>query len=414
MYNDFDALTFIMAGGKGKRLYPLTKDRTKPAVPFGGIYRIIDFTLSNCLNSGFHRIHVLTQYRSSSLLFHIRKGWNIFDPQVGSYIDVVPAQQRINDSWYRGTADAIYQNLFLLRDERPQYCMILAGDHIYKMNYQNLAKFYVEKGADFVLGVTRMPAEKSEEFGVCELDADGRLINFSEKPSKPQTIPDDPHRIHASMGIYFTSAKLIDEILTEEAKKENGYDFGKDIIPAIFKKFKVYAYDFNRYEKYGSYWRDVGKIDDYYNANMDLVKIIPEFNLYDRDWPIRTTYEQFPPAKTVYDGSFNPSRKGESIQSLLSHGAVISGGKVIRSVISPGVRINSFSLVEDSILLNGVDIGRYAKIKRAIVDKGVQIPQHAEIGYNLLEDKKRFHVTENGIVVIAKGENIPSLKPSEY
>jgi len=290
--------------------------------------------------------------------------------------------------------------------------MILAGDHIYKMDYQNLAKFYVEKGADFVLAVTRMPKEKSEELGVCELDADGRLVNFSEKPSDPATIPDDPNRIYASMGIYFTNAKLIEEILTEGAQNGSGHDFGKNIIPSIFKKFKVYAYDFNQYEKYGSYWRDVGKIDDYYSANMDLVKIIPEFNLYDRNWPIRTAYELFPPAKTVYDGSWDPARKGEAIQSLLSHGAVISGGKVIRSVLSPGVRINSFSLVEDSIVMNGVDIGRFAKIRRAIIDKGVEIPQYAEIGYNLQEDKKRFHVTENGIVVIAKGEKIPALKPS--
>lgn len=404
-----DVLTFIMAGGKGQRLFPLTRDRAKPAVPFGGIYRIIDFTLSNCLNSGFHRVHVLTQYRSMSLDRHIRMGWNVFDPQVGNFIDTIPAQQRVDESWYKGTADAIYQNFHVIENDKPEYVLILAGDHIYKMNYGNMFKFHLEKKADFTVGLVRMPIEKSKELGVCEIDKDGRLIGFVEKAKNPKTIVDDPSHFYASMGIYLVSTEFLRKILADDSQMQSQHDFGKDVIPRIYKQYRVFAYDFNKFEKYGSYWRDIGTLDAYYQANMDLVNVTPEFDLYDRQWQIRTYQEQFPPAKTVYDGSVEPSRKGEVVQSLLAQGVVVSGGKIFRSILSPNVRVNSYTMVEDSIIMEGVDVGRYAKIKRAIIDKEVSIPQHEEIGYNLEADKKRFHVTEGGITVVAKREEIGKL-----
>jgi len=404
-----DVLTFIMAGGRGQRLFPLTRDRAKPAVPFGGIYRIVDFTLSNCLNSGFHRVHVLTQYRSMSLDRHIRMGWNIFNPQVGNFIDTIPAQQRVDESWYKGTADAIYQNFHVIENDKPEYVLILAGDHIYKMDYGKMFKFHLEKKADFTVGLVRMPIEKSKELGVCEIDNDGRLVGFAEKPKNPKTIADDPSRFYASMGIYLVSTAFLKKILADDSQMQSQHDFGRDLIPRIYKECKVFAYDFNKFEQYGSYWRDIGTLDAYYQANMDLVNVTPEFDLYDRQWQIRTYQEQYPPAKTVYDGSLEPSRKGEVVQSLLSQGVVVSGGKVYRSILSPNVRVNSYTMVEDSIIMEGVDVGRYSKIRRAIIDKEVRIPQHEEIGYNLAADKKRFHVTEDGITVVAKREEIGKL-----
>ncbi|MBU2540389.1 MAG: glucose-1-phosphate adenylyltransferase [Candidatus Omnitrophica bacterium] len=401
-----NVVTFIMAGGRGKRLLPLTRDRAKPAVPFGGVYRIIDFSLSNCLNSGLNRIHVLIQYRSISLDRHIRLGWNIFDPRVGNYIDAVPAQHRVGESWYKGTADAIYQNIYIIDSEKPDYILILAGDHIYKMDYRNMIRFHKEKNSDFTIGVVRMPIDKSSQLGVCEVNRGGRLVGFQEKPQNPKTVPGDNKRIYASMGIYFASSSMIKKILCEQSGSLSHYDFGRDIMPAICNKYKVLVYDFNKHERYGTYWRDIGTIDAYYEANMDLIQVTPTFNLYDQEWPIRTLQGQFPPAKTVYDGSWDPSRKGTAIQSLLSNGVIVSGGKVVSSVLSANVRINSFSLVEDCVLMEGVDIGRYAKIRRAIIDKDVKIPQHMQIGYNLQEDKKRFFVTDSGIVVVAKGEKI--------
>lgn len=391
-----------MAGGKGQRLFPLTRDRAKPAVPFGGIYRIIDFTLSNCLNSGFHKIHVLTQYRSLSLDRHIRVGWNIFDPQIGNFIDTIPAQQRVGESWYKGTADAIYQNLNVINDDNPEYVLILAGDHIYKMDYRNMFKFHLEKKSDFTIGLVRMPIDKLKELGACKIDKDARLVEFSEKPEPSKNITDADKQFYASMGIYLVSAEFLKKILSEDSQKQSQHDFGRDIIPQIYKDFRVYAYDFNKFEKYGSYWRDIGTLDAYYEANMDLVQVTPEFDLYDKNWPIRTYQIQSPPAKTVYDGLWEPSRKGEVVHSLLSQGVVVSGGKVLRSILSPTVRVNSFSQVEDSIIMEGVDVGRYAKIKRAIIDKEVKIPQREEIGYDLEKDRKRFHVTDGAVTVVAK------------
>ncbi len=404
--NTANIITFIMAGGRGKRLLPLTRDRAKPAVPFGGVYRIIDFTLSNCINSGFHRIHVLIQYKSISLDRHIRLGWNIFDPRIGNYIDAIPAQHRVGESWYKGTADAIYQNIYIIDNERPDYILILAGDHIYKMDYTNMVRFHKERRSDFTVGVVRIAIDKASQCGVCEVNKDSQLVGFQEKPGNPKTIPGDNKQIYASMGIYFASSSMIKKILSEQAKNLSHYDFGRDVLPTICSKYKVLAYDFNEHEKYGSYWRDIGTTDAYYEANMDLIQVTPTFNLYDQEWPIRTLQGQFPPAKTVYDGSWDPSRKGTVTQSLLSNGVIVSGGKVVRSILSANVRVNSFSLVEDCVLMEGVDIGRYAKIRRAIIDKDVKIPQHMQIGYDPAEDKKRFFVTNSGIVVVAKGEKI--------
>jgi len=422
-------LTFIMAGGKGERLLPLTKDRTKPAVPFGGIYRIIDFTLSNCINSGLRRIYILTQYKSSSLQRHIRLGWNFLPSELAQFIELLPAQQRVGDSWYMGTADAIYQNLYTLEMDKPDEVLILAGDHIYKMNYYNMIDFHRDNDADLTVGVVEVEKEKSTHFGVVEVDKSNRVVGFQEKPKSPKNIPGKPDKIYASMGIYVFKHPVIEEELHEDAKRiGSSHDFGKDIIPQMLKKgMKVVAYNFSRQailERAGSrdtkegsagtgenkneahYWRDIGTIDAYYEANMDLIQDVPTFNMYDKDWPIRTFQEQFAPAKTVHSGEEIAGRIGLVLDSIVSGGSVVSGGKVQRSILSPNVRVNSFSEVYDSILMEGVNVGRYAKIKRAIIDKDVNIPQGIVIGYNLAEDKKRFFVSESGIVVVAKGTEI--------
>ena len=399
-------LTFIMAGGKGERLLPLTRDRTKPAVPFAGIYRIIDFTLSNCINSGLRKIYVLTQYKSASLQKHIRLGWNILPSELGQFIELLPAQQRVGNTWYLGTADAIYQNLYTLEIDKPDEVLILAGDHVYKMNYYTLIDFHRQAEADLTVGVVEMDKDKAPHLGLVEVDSLGRVTGFQEKPAKPKTIPGNPDKVYASMGIYVFKHPVLEGELQEDAKKGNStHDFGKDIIPQMLKKgLKIVAFNF--IDEKAQYWRDIGTIDAYYEANMDLIQVDPVFNLYDRDWPIRTYEEQFPPAKTVFSGEQITGRVGLVLDSLVSGGCVISGGKVQRSVLSPNVRIHSYSEIYDSILMEGVNVSRYAKIKKAIIDKDVDIPQGAVIGYDLEEDKKRFHVTESGIVVVAKGTEI--------
>jgi glucose-1-phosphate adenylyltransferase len=402
-------LTFIMAGGKGERLYPLTKDRTKPAVPFGGIYRIVDFTLSNCINSGLRHIYVLTQYKSASLQQHIRLGWNILPSELGQFIELLPAQQRIGESWYLGTADAIYQNFYTVEMDQPDEVLILAGDHIYKMNYYTMIDFHHQQGADLTVGVVEVDKSKAGLLGVVEVDERGNVAGFQEKPAKPKTIPSQPDKIYASMGVYVFKHEIIEQELQEDAKKRNStHDFGKDIIPQMLKKgLKVSVYNFiDENRKEAKYWRDIGTIDAYYEANMDLVQVEPVFNLYDRDWPIRTFQEQFPPAKTVFSGEEVAGRVGLVLDSIVSGGCIVSGGRVQRSILSPDVRVNSYCEVYDSILMEGVGVGRYAKIKRAIIDKDVVIPQGMVIGYDLEEDKKKFHVTESGIVVVAKGTEI--------
>ncbi len=394
-------LAIVLAGGKGERLYPLTTDRTKPAVPFGGIYRIIDFTLSNCLNSRIRRIYLLTQYKSFSLQRHIRQGWSIFDRELGEFVDLLPAQQRLHDLWYEGTADAVYQNLYTLQQEKPEDTLILSGDHIYKMNYQKMLFFHREKEADLTIATLNVPIDEASRFGVMEKDEAGRVTGFEEKPEHPKALPEDPTFSLASMGVYIFKTDQLVRWLTRDAKRNTEHDFGKNIIPETIKDIRVFAFSFqDENKKKKPYWRDIGTIDAYWEANMDLVNVDPQLNLYDESWPIHTYQGQYPPAKTVF---FQAERTGLVLDSIICGACIISGGKVQHSILSPRVRINSYSEVIDSVLLEGVNVGRNARIRRAIVDKDVDIPSGIEIGYNLEEDRKRFTVTESGIVVVPKG-----------
>jgi len=396
-----DITIFILAGGKGERLYPLTRDRTKPAVPFGGIYRIIDFPLSNAINSGLRKIYIFTQYKSLSLHRHIREGWNIFSRELGEFIDFVPAQQRIGDEWYQGTADTVFQNINILELEKPKLILILSGDQVYKMDYMRMINEHLEKKADMTLAAFEVPLNEAHRFGVLSVDKDNRIIEFKEKPNNPFPSPENPEVALISMGIYiFNLDVLIKKIIEDAKKSESSHDFGKDIIPSMVGKDNIYAFRFiDENKKNTKYWRDIGTIDSYWEANMDLVNVDPLLNLYDRDWPIRTFQEQYPPAKTVFSTG---DRKASVTDTMLSSGCIVSGSKVIHSVLSSNVRVHSYAEVIDSILFENVNIGRSCKIKRTIIDKNVDIPPHTEIGYNLEDDRKRFHVSENGIVVIPK------------
>jgi glucose-1-phosphate adenylyltransferase len=394
-------LAMVLAGGRGERLYPLTRDRAKPAVPFGAIYRIIDFTLSNCVNSDIRRIYALTQYKSTSLHRHIQFGWSILSSSLGEFIEAIPAQQRIDEHWYQGTADAFFQNIYTIQQERPDLILILSGDHIYKMDYRKMIDFHVEKKADLTVGTIRMEKRLSREFGVIQVDEEGQVIGFEEKPEEPGTIPGDPEGILASMGVYVFPTEILVRRLIEDARSDSTHDFGRDIIPAMIKKDRVFAFDFRNGDRGGmGYWRDVGTIDAYFEANMDLVSVTPQLNLYDPQWPIFTYQSPYPPAKTVHE---EEGRMGTAINSIISNGCIISGGNVKRSVLSSRVAVHSYAEVQDSILLEGVDIGRHAKIRRTIIDKDVQIPPKMEIGYDLDEDAKRFTVTGSGIVVVPRG-----------
>jgi glucose-1-phosphate adenylyltransferase len=370
-------------------------------VPFGAIYRIIDFTLSNCLNSGIRRIYALTQYKSNSLHRHIQLGWNILSSPLGEFIEAVPAQQRIDEHWYQGTANAIFQNIYTLQVERPDLVLILSGDHIYTMDYRKMIAFHLERGADLTVAAIRMDRKLSREFGVIEVDRDWRMIGFQEKPEDPKTIPGDPGGILASMGIYVFNTEVLVRRLIEDARSDSSHDFGKDIIPMMIGKDQIFAFDFKQGDCGGTgYWRDVGTIDAYYEANMDLISVTPQLNLYDPQWPILTYQPTSPPAKTVW---IEAGRVGTALNSIISNGSIISGGNVKRSILSPNVTVHSFAEIEDSILLEGVDVGRNAKIRKTIIDKEVQIPPGMEIGYNLDEDAKRFTVTASGIVVVPRG-----------
>jgi glucose-1-phosphate adenylyltransferase len=391
----------VLAGGRGERLYPLTRDRAKPAVPFGAIYRIIDFTLSNCINSGIRRIYALTQYKSTSLHRHIQFGWDILSAPLGEFVEAIPAQQRIDEHWYQGTADAIFQNINILQEERPDLVLILSGDHIYKMDYRKMIAFHLEKEADLTVAAIRMDRRLSREFGVMGIDENGRIVGFQEKPEEPKTIPGDPGGILASMGIYIFNTEVLVRRLIEDTRSDSSHDFGKNIIPRMIGRDRVFAFDFRQGDCGGTgYWRDVGTIDAYYEANMDLIAVTPQLNLYDSQWPILTYQSASPPAKTVW---IEERRVGTALNSIISNGCIISGGNVKRSILSPRVTVHSFAEIEDSILLEGVDVGRNAKIKKAIIDKEVQIPPGMEVGYHLDEDAKRFTVTASGIVVVPKG-----------
>jgi glucose-1-phosphate adenylyltransferase len=401
-----DVLTLILAGGKGTRLEPLTRDRAKPAVPFGGLYRIIDFTLSNCVNSDLRRVLVLTQYKARSLDRHIASGWNFMSRELDEYIDVLPPQQRLDENWYQGTADAIYQNIYTIEKANPKLVLVLAGDHIYKMDYGDMIRAHLEKEADLTVGCLPVPCRDSIHFGVMQVDAADRIIGFKEKPREPVPIPGDSQQCLASMGIYVFTARLMYELLCQDATRpDSDHDFGKNIIPAMIDKYKVVGYRFrDRNRKPTAYWRDVGTLDAYYQANMDLVQVVPELNLYDRDWPIRTQQPQLPPPKFVFREG-GSGRRGEALDSIVCQGCIVSGGQVANSILSPNVRINSYARVEDSILFTGVDVARGARIRRAIIDKDVKIPRDAVIGYDLEHDRRRgFTITESGIIVVAKGE----------
>ncbi len=397
-------LTMILAGGRGERLHPLTADRAKPAVPFGGKYRIIDFTLSNCVNSGLRNMVVLIQYKSHSLDRHIRRGWNVFNPEFGEYIISLPPQQRIIQDWYRGTADAVYQNWFIVEDKQAEYLMILAGDHIYKMNYREMYSFLQQKQADVVVGAIEYPLEQASNFGVMTVNSDAQIIHFDEKPAQPTPMPNDPSRALCSMGIYLFRTSCLRDHLLADAERDTAHDFGRDIIPGMIGSRRVFAYNFrDENRKAVKYWRDVGTLDAYWEANMDLVSVDPLFNLYDQDWPIRTYQGQFPPAKFVFAEEAQGGRMGVALDSIVCGGCIISGGRVQNSVLSPDVRVNDFAEVFQSILMENVEIGDRCRIRRAIIDKGVTIPPKTEIGYDLESDRKRFTVTESGLVVISKG-----------
>ena len=398
-------LTMVLAGGQGERLYPLTRDRAKPAVPFGGLYRIIDFPLSNCLNSGLRKIVVLTQYKSLSLERHLRSGWEIFNSELGEYITIISPQRRRGGSWYVGTADAIYQNIYTLEQERPERVLVLAGDHVYAMDYTRMLQYHEDKRADATISCIRFARDRAASFGVVGADASKRVIRFAEKPADPEPVSDNPDQTYVSMGIYVFNTQALVRHVSDDARRDTIHDFGRDIIPDMISRgARVYAWDFeDENDKEHPYWRDIGQLDAYYEANMDLVQVHPEFNLYNERWPVRTYQPSFPPAKTVFD---DDDRRGQAIDSIVCGGCIISGGRVARSVLSPGVRINSFSLVEDSILMEGVNVGRGARIRRAIIEKGVHIDEELEIGCDPEADAARFTVTENGVTIVPKGQMI--------
>ena len=396
-------LVMILAGGQGERLYPLTKDRAKPAVPFGGIYRIIDFTLSNCINSGLRKICVLTQYKSYSLDRHLRIGWNIFNNELDEFIENIPPQKRISDMWYQGTADAVYQNIYVLEGEHPEKVLILAGDHIYKMDYRELIEFHETNNADLTVPCIEVPIKEASRFGVMSIDNEQQIVEFNEKPASPKPIQSNPEMALVSMGIYLFNTQVLVKRVIEDTKRDTIHDFGKNIIPSMINKDRVFAFIFrDKNNKAVKYWRDIGTIDAYWEANMDLVQVDPIFNLYDNNWPIRTYHEQLSPAKTVFSELFPGGRCGTVLDSLVSNGCIISGARVERSILSPNVRIDNYSEVIDSILMAGVRIGKNVKIRKAIIDKSVIVPDGKHIGYNLEADAKQFVISEKGVIVAHK------------
>lgn len=403
-----DVLVMILAGGEGKRLFPLTRDRAKPAVPFGGRYRIIDFVLNNFVNSGFFKVKVLTQYKSDSLNKHITRGWSL-SPFLNQYVDLVPAQMRTGGDWYMGTADAVFQNINQIIDADPTYMCVFGGDHIYKMDVSQMLDYHKEKLSDLTISAIQVPIEEASEFGIMEVDEDWRLIGFEEKPAKPKTIPGNPNMCLASMGNYiFDKNVLVDALFKDACKEKTNHDFGKNVIPSLLEEGKqIFAYNFNENMFPGitdsekGYWRDVGNIDAYWEANMDLLNYSPELNLYSKEWPLRTFNYNYPPAKFIWQEG---DRVGMATNSMVSEGCIISGGSLSRCILAPKVRINSYSQISESILMENVSIGRHAEIRRAIIDKNVIIPAEMKIGVNRAEDEKRgFYVSSGGVTVVPKG-----------
>lgn len=395
-------LTFVLAGGKGQRLEPLTWDNPKPAVSFGGTYKIVDFTLSNCLNSNIRSIFVLVQYKSAGLIRHLRDGWQMyFSPARGEYMEIIPPQYAGTDQSYMGTADAIHQNAYLIEQEKPDHVLILAGDHIYKMDYRLMLECHLGNNADLTVGAVEVPLRDGNQFGIIEVDETNRITGFKEKPKDPLPIPNNSEYCFASMGIYVFNPKVLVEMLRRDAADEDSrHDFGKDIIHKMISSHRVYTFAFiDENRKGAKYWRDVGTLDAYYNANMDLIGVDPLLNLYDANWPIRTAPIQAPPPKTVFR---QEDRMGVAVDSLLSPGCIVSGGRVVHSILAPRVNVHSWSFVEDSILFEGVDIARHARVRRAVIEEGVRVPEGAQIGYDAARDRERFIVTEGGIVVVPK------------
>lgn len=408
-----NVLAIVLAGGAGERLAPLTQSVAKPAVPFGGSYRIIDFTLSNCVNSGIRRIFILTQYKALELTRHIREGWNLFSGELNEFVEVIPPMKRVHQNWYLGTADAVYQNFESIMVEKPETTLILSGDHIYKMDYQHMLSWHRRNQADITLATIQIPPEEAGRFGIVETDENCRITGFEEKPrhGRPARSAFNPNMVSASMGIYLIETPLLLRMLMEDAADpRSSHDFGADILPKWVSRARMVAYDFrdlNR--KKVRYWRDVGTIDAYYEANMDLVAVDPEFNLYDRDWPLRTRLEQQPPAKFVL--AEEHTRMGVAVDSIVSAGCIISGGRVIRSVLSPGVRVHSYSEIESSILMPNCEIGRHSRIKRAIIPPGTVIPEFSVIGQYADQDRDNgYTVTESGVVVVAS-ERVARRRP---
>lgn len=394
-----DTLALILAGGRGSRLKQMTMWRAKPAVPFGGKFRIIDFPLSNCMNSGIRRVGVLTQYKAHSLIQHIQKGWSFLRGEFGEFVELLPAQQRIEASWYAGTADAVYQNLDIIRNHNPAYVLILAGDHVYKMDYGPLIAAHVERGADVTVGCVEVPVDRSSAFGVMTVDSDWQVTNFVEKPERPEPIPGRPDVVFASMGIYvFNTSFLYEQLIRDADTASSEHDFGKDIIPKIIERYRIIAYPFRDPVQGGqAYWRDVGTVDAYWEANMELIGITPELNLYDQDWPIWTYQEQLPPAKFIFN---DEGRRGMAVDSMVSGGNIISGALVQNSLLFSNVRVESYSTVQDSLILPSVHIGQHCRLERVVVDKGCSIPDGSVIGVDRAQDAQRFHVSPQGIVLV--------------
>lgn len=401
-----NVLSVILAGGKGSRLGPLTSDRSKPAVPFGGGFRIIDFALSNCINSGLRKILVVTQYKAASLERHIERGWHFLSAELGEFVTVRPPEQRVDENWYLGTADALYQNIYTIEQIAPRHVLILSGDHIYQMNYSRFIRDHVQSEADCSIACLPVPIAEGKRFGVMEVDEDNRIVNFREKPDDPDPMPRAPGQCLASMGIYVFRTEFLFEHLCRDANKPNSHrDFGRDIIPSIIDQNLVRAWSFTDDETgAAAYWKDVGTIESYYETNMDLIAVDPRLNLYDQSWPIRSHQPPLPPPKFVFNEQVvEQERVGRAVDSMVCPGSIISGGTVERSVLGPSVRINSYAEVRDSILYDRVTIGRHARVRRAIIDKNVLIPEGMRIGYDSAEDRRHgLTVTDSGIVVVPK------------